>query len=68
MLTTVIKCSLFLSTDASLMNYKAYEPYTLEGPTVTGLVETPLAVRTPRQPTIYCYKRVKLKIIKQLKT
>ena len=35
------------------MNLRAYKPYTLVGPTIMGLVSTPLAVQTPQQPTIH---------------
>ena len=34
-----------------LVNYRAYKPYTLVGP--TSLVLEPLAIQAPQQPTIY---------------
>ena len=40
-LTTVNQCSFFLSTEGSLVDTRAYQPYTLAGPTSIGLVETP---------------------------
>ena len=44
---------LFLPTEGSLVNFIAYKPYTLAGPTSTSLVYDPLAVQAPPQLTIY---------------
>ena len=35
------------------MDTRAYQPYSLVGPTGIGLVRDPLAIQTPRQPTKY---------------
>ena len=41
-----------IPTEVSLVDFRAYNPYNLVGPISTSLIFDPLAVLTPRQPTI----------------